>query len=60
MRDAGLSEVRTSATNYFDHDSVGNSNVFFPLTIDGASIRAPEHRVIGSSAPKLTHSEPTR
>jgi outer membrane receptor protein involved in Fe transport len=33
---------RTSATNYFDHNSVGNSNVFFPLTIDGALIRGME------------------
>jgi outer membrane receptor for ferrienterochelin and colicin len=29
----------TRATNFFDHNSVGNSNVFFPLTIDGALIR---------------------
>jgi hypothetical protein len=33
---------RTSAANYFDH-SVGNSNVFFPLTIDGALIRRTQH-----------------
>ena len=24
------------ARNYFDHNAIGNSNVFFPLTIDGA------------------------
>jgi len=36
------------AHNYFDHNAIGNSNVFFPLTIDGArlygwevSIRSP-------------------
>ncbi|MFN7995460.1 MAG: TonB-dependent receptor [Bryobacteraceae bacterium] len=26
------------ARNYFDHNSIGNSNVFFPLTIDGARL----------------------
>jgi outer membrane receptor protein involved in Fe transport len=33
---------RTRAQNYFDHNPVGNSNVFFPLTIDGALIRGTE------------------
>jgi outer membrane receptor protein involved in Fe transport len=33
---------RTKATNFFDHNSVGNSNVFFPLTIDHALIRGAE------------------
>ena len=33
---------RTRATNYFDHNNVGNSNVFFPLTIDAALIRGAE------------------
>jgi outer membrane receptor protein involved in Fe transport len=28
----------TRARNYFDHDVLGNSNVFFPLTIDSARI----------------------
>lgn len=32
----------TAATNFFDHDSVGNSNVFLPLTIDRARIRGWE------------------
>ena len=26
------------AQNYFDHNAIGNSNVFFPLTIDGARL----------------------
>ena len=26
------------ARNYFDHNAIGNSNVFFPLTIDGARL----------------------
>ncbi|HEY3883688.1 MAG TPA: TonB-dependent receptor [Vicinamibacterales bacterium] len=35
-------EFRTMATNFLDHDSVGNSNVFLPLTIAGARIRGIE------------------
>jgi hypothetical protein len=37
------------AHNYFDHNAIGNSNVFFPLTVDGArlygwefSVRSPK------------------
>jgi outer membrane cobalamin receptor len=33
---------QTRATNFFDHNSVGNSNIFFPLTIDGALIQGWE------------------
>ena len=33
---------RTSATNFFDHNPIGASGVFFPLTIDGALIRGWE------------------
>jgi outer membrane receptor for ferrienterochelin and colicin len=33
---------QTRATNYFDHNPVGNSNVYFPVTIDGALIRGTE------------------
>src|SRR6202043_2296889 len=33
---------RTRAKNYFDHNSVGNSDIFFPLTIEGALIRGWE------------------
>ncbi|HLK18206.1 MAG TPA: TonB-dependent receptor [Bryobacteraceae bacterium] len=29
---------RQRAKNYFDHDAIGNSNVFFPLAITGARI----------------------
>ena len=29
---------RTGARNFFDHDVLGNSNIFFPLTIDRARI----------------------
>jgi outer membrane receptor protein involved in Fe transport len=33
---------RTNARNFFDHDALGNSNIFFPLTIDHARIRGTE------------------
>jgi hypothetical protein len=32
----------TRSTNFLDHNSVGNSNIFFPLTIEGARIRGTE------------------
>jgi outer membrane receptor protein involved in Fe transport len=35
-------QFRTRSTNFFDHNPVGESNVFFPLTIDGALIRGTE------------------
>jgi outer membrane receptor protein involved in Fe transport len=33
---------QTRATNFFDHNPVGNSNIFFPVTIEGALIRGTE------------------
>ena len=33
---------RQRAVNYFDHNSIGNSNVFFPLSIGGARIWGTE------------------
>jgi outer membrane cobalamin receptor len=33
---------KTIARNFFDHNNVGNSNIFFPLTIDKAIIRGWE------------------
>ena len=33
---------KTRARNFFDHSSVGNSDIFFPFTIDGARIRGWE------------------
>jgi hypothetical protein len=38
--DAGY--FHTVAKNFFDHDALGNSNIFFPLTIERARIRAFE------------------
>ncbi len=37
-----FTHFRTAARNYFDHDVLGNSNVFFPLTIARARIRGWE------------------
>lgn len=37
-----VSNFATHARNYFDHDVLGNSNIFFPLTIDRARITGTE------------------
>ncbi|MDE3164668.1 MAG: TonB-dependent receptor, partial [Acidobacteriota bacterium] len=37
-----VNSFRMRATNFFDHNPIGNSNVFFPLTIAGARIRGTE------------------
>ena len=37
-----VSNFRTGAKNFFDHDVLGNSNIFFPLTINRARIRGWE------------------
>jgi outer membrane cobalamin receptor len=39
---ADADRFQTRATNFFDHNPVGNSNVFFPITIDGSLIRGTE------------------
>lgn len=36
------SYFHTAARNFFDHDVLGNSNIFFPLTIDRARIKGWE------------------
>ncbi len=41
---------RTGAHNFFDHDAIGNSNLFFPLTIEAVRITGTEVTV---RAPKL-------
>lgn len=57
---------RQRAVNYFDHNSIGNSNVFFPLSIAGARIwgteftlRSPRmlHRAQASIAYSYQHAE---
>ncbi len=40
-----VTNFRTAARNYFDHDVLGNSNIFFPLTIQRARIRGWEATV---------------
>jgi hypothetical protein len=35
-------EFRTHVRNFFDHNPIGNSNAFFPITVDGALIRGWE------------------
>ena len=37
-----FSFFRTGARNFFDHDAIGNSNIFLPLTIDHVRIRGFE------------------
>jgi outer membrane receptor protein involved in Fe transport len=37
-----VSNFHTGARNFFDHDALGNSNVFFPLTLAHARIRGWE------------------
>jgi outer membrane receptor protein involved in Fe transport len=37
-----VANFRTGAKNFFDHDVIGNSNLFFPLTIDRARIHGWE------------------
>lgn len=48
--DLDFSYFHTAARNFFDHDVLGNSNIFFPLTIDHARIRGFEATV---KSPKL-------
>jgi TonB dependent receptor-like, beta-barrel/Carboxypeptidase regulatory-like domain/TonB-dependent Receptor Plug Domain len=37
-----VSNFQTHARNFFDHDVLGNSNIFFPLTIERARMRGWE------------------
>ena len=43
---------RTRANNFFDHDVIGESNLFFPLTIEHALIRGWE---LTLRSPRLAH-----
>ena len=45
-----MDNFRTGAHNFFDHDSIGNSNLFFPLTIEAARITGTE---VTLRAPRL-------
>lgn len=41
----GFDGFRTNARNFFDHDALGNSNLFLPLTISSARIYGVESTV---------------
>jgi outer membrane receptor protein involved in Fe transport len=47
-----LTYFHTSARNFFDHDAIANSNIFLPLTIQGAIIGGYEAAV---RSPLLLH-----
>jgi outer membrane receptor protein involved in Fe transport len=47
-----LDYFRTGARNFFDHDVLENSNIFFPLTIDRARIRGFETSI---TSPRLVN-----
>jgi outer membrane receptor protein involved in Fe transport len=47
-----VNSFRQRATNYFDHNAIGNSNVFFPLAIAGARISGWEFTV---RSPRILH-----
>jgi outer membrane receptor protein involved in Fe transport len=48
-----VANFRTGARNFFDHDVLGNSNVFFPLTLSHARLRGWE---VSASSPRLAKS----
>ena len=43
---------RTNANNFFDHNNIGESNLFFPLTIQNALVRGWE---VTLRSPRLAH-----
>jgi TonB dependent receptor/Carboxypeptidase regulatory-like domain/TonB-dependent Receptor Plug Domain len=45
-----IDHFHTLAKNFFDHNNIGNSNAFLPLTIDGALIQGNE---LSIRSPKL-------
>jgi hypothetical protein len=47
-----VNKYNQRARNYFDHNALGNSNVFFPLTIDGARLIGWEVTV---RSPRIAH-----
>ncbi|HVO62225.1 MAG TPA: TonB-dependent receptor [Terriglobales bacterium] len=56
-----VDNFRTAAKNFFDHDVLGNSNIFFPLTIERARIHgwevtATSPRVAGRAQWHLAYS----
>ena len=47
-----VSNFKTRVNNFLDHANVGESNIYFPITVDGALIRAWELAV---RSPQLAH-----
>jgi Carboxypeptidase regulatory-like domain/TonB dependent receptor/TonB-dependent Receptor Plug Domain len=47
-----VANFKTRVNNYLDHANVGESNIYFPITVDGALIRAWELSV---RSPQLAH-----
>ena len=47
-----VNDYHIRARDYFDHNAIGNSNVFFPLTIEGARLYGWE---IGIRSPRIAH-----
>ncbi len=47
-----VSNFRSGVRNFFDHDALGNSNIFFPLTLEHARIRGWE---VSASSPRLAN-----
>jgi outer membrane receptor for ferrienterochelin and colicin len=47
-----FNSFRMRAENYFDHDVIGNSNVFFPLSVAGARISGQE---VTLRSPRFAH-----
>ena len=47
-----VDSFRTSATNFFDHNNIGESNLFFPVTIQAALIRGWE---VTLRSPRIAH-----
>lgn len=47
-----IDHFRTGARNFFDHDVLGNSNIFLPLTLERARIRGWEATV---RSPRVLH-----
>ncbi len=59
-----VDSFRMRARNFFDHNAIGNSNVFFPLSIAGARIRGWEYtlrspRILRRGQVSVAYSEQT-
>jgi hypothetical protein len=47
-----VTNVRNRINNFLDHSNVGESNIYFPIAVDGALVRAWE---LTLSSPRLAH-----